>query len=127
MAEAARLLRASHPADAGGRRGGHGRHVSHLDVLKIFLRADKEIGREIMDQVIVEACFRTTSTSRSASATGSCCWRVIMRAAHAHPPPTRAVAGVEGVVRVENRLGCVDDQSSLPHTGRPPATRGARR
>jgi CBS domain-containing protein len=123
VAEAARLLRKQlirrmPVVDAGGRLVGI---VSHSDVLKIFLRADKEIRREIVDQVIVGGLLpdhehiQVGVHDGVVLVEGDCERRALI------PLLTRAVAGVEGVVRVENRLGFrVDDQSSLPYTfGRP--------
>jgi CBS domain-containing protein len=123
VAEAARLLR-KHlirrmpVVDPGGRLVGI---VSHSDVLKIFLRADAEIRREIVDQVIVGGLFpdhehiQVSVRDGVVLLEGDCERRSLV------PVLTRAVAGVEGVVRVENRLGFrVDDRSTLPYTfGRP--------
>jgi CBS-domain-containing membrane protein len=123
VAEAARLLR-KHlirrlpVVDAGGRLVGI---VSHSDVLKIFLRADAEIRREIVDQVIVGGLLldhehiQVSVHDGVVLLEGDCERRTLI------PVLTRAIAGVEGVVRVENRLGFrVDDRSSLPYTfGRP--------
>lgn len=132
LAEAARLLR-KHlirrmpVVDAGGRLVGI---VSHSDVLKIFLRADNEIRREIVDQALVggrlpdHEPIQVSVRDGVVVLEGDCERRTLI------PVLTRAVAGVEGVVRVENRLGFrVGDRSSLPYTfGRAPAvTRGARR
>jgi CBS-domain-containing membrane protein len=119
VAEAARLLR-KHlirrmpVVDSVGRLVGI---VSHSDVLKVFLRADKEIRSDIMDQVIfgglVPAPERIQVSVRDGVVLleGDCERRSLVHAL------VRAVAGVEGVVRVENRLGFrVDDESSLPST-----------
>ncbi|HSO53456.1 MAG TPA: CBS domain-containing protein [Actinomycetes bacterium] len=123
VAEAARLLR-KHLVrrmpviDSAGRLVGI---VSQSDVLKVFLRPDEEIRREIVDQVLrgglvpgpdriqVSVCDGVVLLE------GACQRRAFV------PVLVRAVAGVEGVVRVENRLGFdVDDESSLPYTfGRP--------
>ena len=90
-------------------------------MLKIFLRADEEIRREIVDQVIVggrppdHEHIQVSVRDGVVLLEGDCERRTLIAVL------TRAVAGVEGVVRVENRLGFrVDDRSSLPHTfGRP--------
>jgi CBS domain-containing protein len=119
VAEAARLLR-KHlirrmpVVDPGGRLVGI---VSHSDVLKVFLRADAEIRSEIVDQVIVggrlpdHEHIQVRVRDGVVVLEGECERRTLI------PILTRAVAGVEGVVRVENRLGFrVDDRSSVPHT-----------
>lgn len=128
VAEAARLLRKQlirrmPVVDAGGRLVGI---VSHSDVLKIFLRADKEIRREILDQVIVGNLLPDHEHIQVSIHDGVVLlegdWgRRTLIPLLTRAVATRAVAGVEGVVRVENRLGFrVDDQSSLPYTfGRP--------
>jgi len=123
VVEAARLLRKHQikrlpVTDPVGRLVGI---VSHSDVLKVFLRPDVEIRREIVDHVIHEdsllASERLQVTVREGVALleGTCERRSLI------PVLVRAVAGVEGVVRVENRLGFdVDDASSQPSTfGRP--------
>jgi CBS domain-containing protein len=123
VAEAARLLRKQlirrmPVADPGGRLVGI---VSHSDVLKIFLRADQEIRSEIVDQVLVGGLrpghehIKVSVRDGVVLLEGDCERRSLI------PVLTRAVAGVEGVVRVDNRLGFrVDDGSSLPYTfGRP--------
>jgi CBS domain-containing protein len=122
VVEAARLLRKHQikrlpVTDPAGRLVGI---VSHSDVLKVFLRPDVEI-REIVDHVIhgdpLLASERLQVTVREGVALleGTCERRSRI------PVLVRAVAGVEGVVRVENRLGFdVDDASSQPSTfGRP--------
>jgi CBS domain-containing protein len=123
VAEAARLLRKRlirrmPVVDSGGRLVGI---VSHSDVLKIFLRADQEIRSEIVDQVLVGGLLagrehiKVSVRDGVVLLEGDCERRSLIAVL------TRAVAGVEGVVGVENRLGFrVDDGSSLPHTfGRP--------
>jgi osmotically-inducible protein OsmY len=118
-AEAARLLRRNlikqlPVIDAAGRLVGI---VSRSDVLKVFLRPDEEIRREILDQL-----FRGRSAPGPGRLQVSVRDGVVLlegaceRRSHI-PVLVRAVAGVEGVVRVENRLGFdLDDLSSLPST-----------
>jgi len=123
VVEAARLLRKHQikrlpVTDPAGRLIGI---VSHSDVLKVFLRPDVEIRRELVDHVIHDdpllSSERLQVTVRDGVALleGTCERRSLI------PMLVRAVAGVEGVVRVENRVGFdVDDGSSLPSTvGRP--------
>lgn len=123
VTEAARLLRKHQikrlpVTDPAGRLVGI---VSHSDMLKVFLRPDVEIRREIVDHVIhgdlLLASERLQVTVRDGVALleGTCERRSLI------PVLVRAVTGVEGVVRVENRLGFdVDDASSQPSTfGRP--------
>ncbi len=119
VAEAARLLRKHRikrlpVTDPAGRLIGI---VSQSDVLKVFLRPDEEIRRQVVDQVIIGDLLmdpeRLQVTVRDGVVLleGTCERRSLV------PVLVRAVAGVEGVVRVENRLGFdVDDVSSLPST-----------
>jgi CBS-domain-containing membrane protein len=119
VAEAARLLR-KHlvkrlpVTDPTGRLVGI---VSHSDVLKVFLRPDAQIRREIVDLVLLGDLqmgperVQVSVRDGVVLLEGSCPRRSRI------PLLVRAVTGVEGVVRVENRLGFdLDDVSSLPHT-----------
>jgi CBS-domain-containing membrane protein len=123
VAEAARLLRKHRikrlpVTDPAGRLVGI---VSQSDVLKVFLRPDEEVRRQVVEQVIIADLLidpeplQVTVRDGVVLLEGSCERRSLV------PVLGRAVAGVEGVVRVENRLGFdVDDVSSLPYTfGRP--------
>jgi CBS domain-containing protein len=118
-AEAARLLR-KHlirrmpVVDSAGQLVGI---VSRSDVLKTFLRPDREMRREVTEQVIGESLIadpeRIDVSVRDGVVLleGTCQPRMLI------PVLVRAVAGVEGVVRVENRLRSdLDDASPLPHT-----------
>jgi CBS-domain-containing membrane protein len=95
--------------------------VSQSDVLKVFLRPDEEIRRQVVDQVIIgdllmdPEALQVTVRDGVVLLEGTCERRSLELVL------VRAVAGVEGVVRVENRLGFdVDDVSSRPYTfGRP--------
>jgi CBS-domain-containing membrane protein len=119
VAEAARLLRKHRikrlpVTDPAGRLIGI---VSQSDVLKVFLRPDEEIRRQVVDQVIIGDLpmdperLQVTVRDGVVLLEGTCERRSLV------PVLVRAVAGVEGVVRVENRLGFdVDDVSSLPST-----------
>jgi CBS domain-containing protein len=118
-AEAARLLRKHRikrmpVTDPAGRLVGV---VSQSDVLKVFLRPDEEIRRQVVDQVVIRDLvldperLQVTVRDGVVLLEGTCERRSLV------PNLVRAVAGVEGVVRVENRLGFdVDDVSSLPYT-----------
>jgi len=119
VAEAARLLRKHRikrmpVTDPAGRLVGV---VSQSDVLKVFLRPDEEIRRQVVDQVVIRDLvldperLQVTVRDGVVLLEGTCERRSLV------PNLVRAVAGVEGVVRVENRLGFdVDDVSSLPYT-----------
>jgi CBS domain-containing protein len=116
-AEAARLLR-KHlirrmpVIDSAGRLVGI---VSRSDVLKTFLRPDREIRQEITGQVIRESLIadpeRIDVSVRDGVVLleGTCQPRTLI------PVLVRAVAGVEGVVRVENRLRSHVDVEPPPH------------
>jgi CBS domain-containing protein len=107
------LIRRMPVVDASGRLVGI---VSHSDVLKIFLRPDGDLRRDILDQVISGGLVPTPERVQVSVRDGvvlleGACQRRLI------PVLVRAVAGIEGVVRVENRLGFdLDDQSSLPST-----------
>jgi CBS-domain-containing membrane protein len=116
VAEAARLLR-KHlvkrlpVVDPLGRLVGI---ISRADVLKLFLRPDKEIRREILDEVILGDLvmgpnrFDVDVRDGVVTLQGRCERRNLI------PVLVRAVASVEGVVRVENRLGYDSDDLSSP-------------
>jgi CBS domain-containing protein len=119
VAEAARLLR-KHlvkrlpVVDAQGRLLGI---VSRADVLKVFLRSDAELRREIRDEVIRRELlmspdrFEVTVRDGIVVLQGRCERRSLI------PVVMAAVQAVEGVVGVENRLGYdLDDLSNLPYT-----------
>jgi CBS-domain-containing membrane protein len=101
--------------DAAGRLVGI---VSRLDLLKTFLRSDEDLHREIVEDVIFGDLFMAPNRFDVHVQDGvvvlqGCCERRSLI-----PVVVRAVAAVEGVVRVENRLGYeVDDLSSpLPES-----------
>jgi CBS-domain-containing membrane protein len=119
VAEAARLLR-KHlvkrlpVVDPQGRLLGI---VSRGDVLKVFLRSDAELRREIRDEVLRRELlmspdrFEVTVRAGVVVLQGSCERRSLV------PVVVAAVRAVEGVVGVENRLGYdVDDLTTLPYT-----------
>ncbi len=116
VAEAARLLRMHlikrlPVADPLGRLGGI---VSRSDLLSVFLRPDDEIRREILEEVVSELGmgpdrFDVTVREGVVTLQGSCERRSLVQVV------VRAVTAVEGVVRVENRLGYdLDDTAALP-------------
>jgi CBS domain-containing protein len=93
--------------------------VSRSDLLAGFLRPDQEIRREILDEVIREDLlmgpdrFDVHVRDGVVVLQGSCERRSLI------PILVRAVHGVEGVVRVENRLGYdVDDTRVEQYGGR---------
>jgi CBS domain-containing protein len=107
VVEAARLLHARGVKrllveDALGRLVGV---VSRADLLASFLRPDDEVRREILDEVIRHDLlmgperFDVHVRDGVVVLQGSCERRSLI------PIVVRAVQGVEGVVRVENRLG----------------------
>jgi CBS domain-containing protein len=115
LAAAARRLHASGVkrlpvVDAGGRLVGI---VSRPDLLKGFLRSDEELHGEIVEDVIFGDLFMGPDRfdvhvkDGVVVLQGSCERRSLI------PVVVRAVAAVDGVVRVENRLGYdIDDLSS---------------
>jgi CBS-domain-containing membrane protein len=99
--------------DAEGRLVGI---VSQADVLKVFLRPDSEIGREIADQVLAGDLLADAEHVQVRVRDGVVLLEGTCERRSRIPALVHAVAGVEGVVRVENRLGYDrDDASSLPH------------
>ena len=119
VAEAARLLRRHlirrmPVVDSAGRLVGM---IGHSDVLKIFLRADEEIRREIVDKLILGGQLPGHERIQVSVRDGVVLLEGVCERRTLIPVLARAVAGVEGVVRVENRLGfAVDDASSMPYT-----------
>lgn len=124
-AEAARRLHAQGVkrlpvVDAVGRLVGI---VSRTDLLTSFLRSDEELQREIVDDVIYDDLLMAPSRFDVHVQDGvvvlqGCCERRSLI-----PMVVRAVASVEGVVQVVNRLGYdIDDLSSpLPESLARPA------
>jgi osmotically-inducible protein OsmY len=97
--------------DAVGRLVGI---VSRVDLLKTLLRSDEELHQEIVEDVIFGDLFMAPNRfdvhvrDGVVALQGSCERRSLI------PTVVRAVAAVEGVVRVENRLGYdVDDLSPV--------------
>jgi CBS domain-containing protein len=88
--------------------------VSRVDLLKMFLRSDEELHQEIVQDVIFGELFMGPNRfdvhvrDGVVALQGRCERRSLI------PTVVRAVAAVEGVVRVENRLGYdVDDLSPV--------------
>jgi len=117
IAQAARLLR-KHlvrrlpVVDRLGRLVGI---VSRSDLLRVFLRPDQEIRREVVDEVIRgdlltdPARFQVSVGNGVVVLEGNCERRSLI------PLLVAAVSGVEGVVGVEDRLGYdADDTATLP-------------
>jgi CBS-domain-containing membrane protein len=114
LTEAARRLHAAGVkrlpvVDAVGRLVGI---VSRVDLLKMFLRSDDELRQEIVEDIIFGALlmgpnrFDVHVEDGVVVLQGRCERRSLI------PMVVRAVADVEGVVRVENRLGYdVDDRA----------------
>lgn len=112
LTEAARLLHAAGVkrlpvVDAVGRLVGI---VSRVDLLKVFLRSDDELHQKIVEDIIFGELlmgpnrFDVDVQDGVVVLQGRCERRSLI------PTVVRAVADVEGVVRVENRLGYdIDD------------------
>ena len=116
VAEAARLLhmhlvKQLPVMDPAGRLVGI---VSRPDLLSVFLRPDDEIRREIVEEVIFSELrmgpdrFDVTVHEGVVTLRGACERRSLI------PTVVRAVAAVEGVVRVEDRLGYDRDDTAAP-------------
>jgi CBS domain-containing protein len=89
--------------------------VSRVDLLRSFLRPDEELHREIVEDVIFGDLFMAPDRfdvnvqDGVVTLQGRCERRSLIRTV------LRAVAAVDGVVRVVNRLGYdIDDLSSPP-------------
>jgi CBS-domain-containing membrane protein len=114
LTEAARRLHAAGVkrlpvVDAVGRLVGI---ISRVDLLKMFLRSDEALHREIVEDIILGDLlmgpnrFDVHVEDGVVVLQGRCERRSLI------PTVVRAVADVEGVVRVENRLGYdVDDMA----------------
>lgn len=119
VAEAARRLhrhriRRMPVIDNSGRLVGI---VSHSDVLKVFLRPDSDIRRDVLDQVIFSGLVPLPERIQVSVRDGVVLLEGPCQRQSFIPVLGRAAAGVEGVVRVENRLGSdLDDRSSRPAT-----------
>jgi CBS domain-containing protein len=84
--------------------------VSRSDLLKVFNRADHSIRREIMDEVIVGEFMMDPNRFFIQVHEGVVVLEGRVERRSLLPYVVRAVHGVEGVVRVENRLAYdIDD------------------
>jgi len=87
--------------------------VSRVDLLKVFLRSDDELHQKIVEDIIFGELlmgpnrFDVDVQDGVVVLQGRCERRSLI------PTVVRAVAGVEGVVRVENRLGYDIDDLAL--------------
>jgi CBS domain-containing protein len=87
--------------------------VSRADLLKVFTRSDDAIWREIMDDVIVGDYMMEPSRFFIDVVDGVVALQGRVERSRLIPFLVRAVQGVEGVVRVENRLTSdVDDRDA---------------
>jgi CBS domain-containing protein len=85
--------------------------VSRADLLKAFIRSDEDIWREIMDDVIVGDFMLDPSRFFIDVVDGVVVLQGRVERSRLIPSLVRAVHGVEGVVRVEDRLTFdVDDR-----------------
>jgi CBS domain-containing protein len=116
VAEAARRMHAAGVKrlpviDEGGRLVGI---VSRGDLLRVFNRPDQAIRREIIDEVIVGEFMMNPNRFFIHVTDGVVVLQGRVERHSLLPYVLRAVHGVEGVVRVENRLGYdVDDADTL--------------
>ena len=95
--------------DAAGRLVGI---VSRVDLLRMFLRSDEELHQEIVEDVIFGDLFMGPNRFDVHVEDGVVVLQGRCERRSLIPTVVRAVAAVEGVVRVENRLGYdVDDLS----------------
>ena len=78
--------------------------ISRADLLKVFSRPDEDIRREILDQVIVGELMLDPSRFFIQVHDGVVTLEGRVERLSVLPWVVRAVRGVEGVVRVENRL-----------------------
>lgn len=87
--------------------------ISRVDLLKVFLRSDEDLYREIMDDVIVGELFIGPNRFDVDVQDGVVVLQGRCERRSLIPTVVRAVAGVAGVVRVENRLGYDIDDLAL--------------
>jgi CBS domain-containing protein len=116
VAEAVRLLRQHQVkrlpvTDPGGRLVGI---VNRSDLLEVFLRPDEEIRQEVVEEIIFSRFglaldrFKVTVRKGVVRLEGRCARRSQI------PVLIKALAAVEGVAKVENRLGYdFDDTEAL--------------
>ena len=116
VAEAARRMHAAEVKRLPviGERGRLVGIVSRSDLLKVFNRPDRAIRREIMDEVIVGEFMMAPSRFFIHVDDGVVVLQGRVERRSLLPFVLRAVQGVEGVVRVENRLSAdIDDVDTL--------------
>jgi CBS domain-containing protein len=88
--------------------------LSRVDLLKVFLRSDEDLYREIVDDIIFGDLFMGPNRFDVAVHDGVVVLQGRCERRSLIPTVVRAVAAVEGVVRVENRLGYdLDDLSPV--------------
>jgi CBS domain-containing protein len=101
-------------ADPAGRLVGI---VSRVDLLQAFLRSDEELRREIVEDVIFGDLFMGPDRFDVAVNDGVVLLQGRCERRSLIPVVVRAVAAVDGVVRVESRLGYDVDDLSLSQPG----------
>ena len=98
------------PVVEGGRLVGI---VSRGNVLKVFYRSDEAIRREIVEDVIVGEFMMAPSRFLLDVTDGVVVLQGRVERRSLLPYVVRAIQGIEGVVRVENRLAYdLDDQDA---------------
>jgi CBS domain-containing protein len=91
--------------------------VSRVDLLQAFLRSDQELHAEIVEDVIFGDLFMGPDRFDVHVRDGVVILQGRCERRSLIPTVVRAVAAVDGVVRVENRLGYDVDDLSLPQPG----------
>lgn len=93
--------------------------VSRADILKVFLREDAEIAREIRDEVIRRTLWIEPDTIRVVVRDGVVTLQGQVERRGLLPVIERLVGTVDGVVRVEDRLSYIDDDRVAPDLSGP--------
>jgi hypothetical protein len=103
--------------DASKPRPGVVGIVSHADVLKVFLRPDSDIRRDVLDEVIFSGLVPVPERIQVKVRDGVVLLEGLAGGEASFPSWAGLRPVSKEVVRVENRLGSdLDDRSSLPST-----------
>ena len=87
--------------------------ISRVDLLKVFLRSDEDLYREIVDDIIFGELFMGPTRFDVDVQDGAVVLQGRCERRSLIPTVVRAVAGVAGAARVENRLGYDIDDLAL--------------